>query len=116
MNGDGEPGPLPGQLILPGMPYPEPEPGAGQAVLPGLDDLRDPRPAADPELAAVAAELTALDGDGSRMAAAIRGALDMLLAAHRAVPLGAAARDGKSNSQSRPRRSGRVQQPVCQPE
>ena len=32
-----------------------------------------------PELAAVAAELRGLDGDGSRMAAAIRGALDMLL-------------------------------------
>ena len=33
----------------------------------------------DPELAAVAAELRGLDGDGSLMAAAIRGALDMLL-------------------------------------
>ena len=55
------------------------EPGAGQAVLPGLDDLRDPAPSEDPGLAAVAAELTALDSDGSRMAAAIRGALDMLL-------------------------------------
>ena len=31
---------------------PEPEPGPGQAVLPGLDDLRDPGPADDPELAA----------------------------------------------------------------
>ncbi len=44
---------------------------------------RMPRPATvrddDPDLAAVAAELRALDGDGSRMAAAIRGALDMLL-------------------------------------
>jgi len=30
MNGDGEPGPLPGQLILPGMPYPEPEPAPGR--------------------------------------------------------------------------------------
>ncbi len=75
----GELEPLPGQLMLPGMPYPGPEPGAGQAVLPGLDDLRDPRPSEDPGLAAVAAELTALDSDGSRMAAAIRGALDMLL-------------------------------------
>ena len=71
--------PLPGQLMLPSMPYPGPEPGAGQAVLPGLDDLRDPAPSEDPGLAAVAAELTALDSDGSRMAAAIRGALDMLL-------------------------------------
>ena len=79
MNPDGEPGPLPGQLVLPGMPDPGPEPGAGQAVLPGLDDLRDPGPADDPELAGVAAELTALDRDGSRMAAASRDALDMLL-------------------------------------
>ena len=58
----------------------------GQLTLPGLDslaaDARDPddREAdADAELAAVAAELRGLDGDGSRMAAAIRGALDMLL-------------------------------------
>jgi Restriction endonuclease NaeI len=79
MNPDGELEPLPGQLVLPGMPDPGPEPGPGQPVLPGLDDLRDPGPGADPDLAAVAAELTALDGDGSRMAAAIRGALDMLL-------------------------------------
>ena len=79
MNPDGELDPLPGQLVLPGMPDPQPEPGPGQAVLPGLDDLRDPGPADDPELAAVAAELAAADSDGSRMAAAIRGALDMLL-------------------------------------
>jgi Restriction endonuclease NaeI len=71
--------PLPGQLALPGMPYPEPELGTGQAALPGLEDLRDLGQASDPELAAVAAELTALDADGSRMAAAIRGSLDMLL-------------------------------------
>jgi hypothetical protein len=72
--------PLPGQLLLPGMPDPGPEPGFGQGVLPGLDDLHgDPAPAADPELAAVAAVLTGLDPDGSRIAAAIRGALDMLL-------------------------------------
>jgi hypothetical protein len=74
-----DPGPLPGQLVLPGMPYPGPEPGPGQATLPGLDDLRAPGPGEDPELAAVAASLTDLDPDGSRMAAAIRGALDMLL-------------------------------------
>jgi len=79
MNPDREPGPLPGQLLLPGMPDPEPEPGAGQPVLPGLEDLRDPGPVSDPQLAAVAAELTELDCDGTRMAAAIRGALDMLL-------------------------------------
>jgi hypothetical protein len=79
MNLDGEAGPLPGQLLLPGMPDPGPEPGPGQAALPGLEDLRDPGPGGDAELAAVAAALTALDSDGSRMAAAIRGALDMLL-------------------------------------
>jgi hypothetical protein len=71
--------PLPGQLVLPGMPDPGPEPGAGQPALPGLDDLSDAGADNDPELAAVAAELTALDGDGARMAGAIRGALDMLL-------------------------------------
>jgi hypothetical protein len=78
-DGGGDLDPLPGQLLLPGMPDPAPEPGIGQAPLPGLDDLRDPGPGDDPELAAVAAALTALDGDGTRMAAAIRGALDMLL-------------------------------------
>ena len=62
----GEPEPLPGQLMLPGMPYPSPEPGRAQPVLPGLDDLRDLGPSEDPGLAAVAAELTALDSDGSR--------------------------------------------------
>ena len=58
----------------------------GQATLPGLEflpaaDGRDDRGRAadDGALAAVAAELHGLDGDGSRMAAAIRGALDMLL-------------------------------------
>jgi len=71
--------PLPRQLLLPGMPSSEAEASLGQGVLPGLDDLRDLAPGDDPELAAVAADLTALDGDGSRMATAIRGALDMLL-------------------------------------
>src|SRR6202167_3157453 len=61
------------------MPEPAPEPGTGQAPLPGLDDLRGPGPGDDPELDAVAAALTALDSGGTRMAAAIRGALDMLL-------------------------------------
>ena len=78
----GEADPLPGQLMLPGMPYPQPEPGAGQLVLPGLDDLRDLGQVSDPEdpeLAAVAAELAALDAGGAGMAAAIRGALAMLL-------------------------------------
>jgi len=70
--------PIPGQLVLPGMP-PHPVPESGQAMLPGLDGPDDPGPAGDRELTAVAAELTALDPDGSRMAAAIRGALDMLL-------------------------------------
>jgi hypothetical protein len=84
--------PLPGQLLLPGMPS---EPAACTAepdTLPGLElpagpelsaglgfSARDGRPTADDELAAVAAELRDLDRDGSRMAAAIRGALDMLL-------------------------------------
>jgi Restriction endonuclease NaeI len=71
--------PLPGQLPLPGMPEPGPEPGTGQPALPGLDDLSAPGVDPDPELAAVAAELTALDGDGARTGEAIRGALDMLL-------------------------------------
>ncbi len=61
--------------------YPEPE--AGQPALPGLEGLGvlagQARVPGDPELAAVAAELSALDADGARMAGAIRGALDMLL-------------------------------------
>jgi hypothetical protein len=74
---------IPGQLTLPGMPSPD-EATAGQATLPGLEwpepgGGADGRVADDGELAAVAAELRALDGDGSRMAAAIRDALDMLL-------------------------------------
>jgi len=71
------------------MPSPAGE-DAGQPTLPGLEvasleaaGLRaaaaDGRGAGDAELAAVAAELRALDRDGSQMAAAIRGALDMLL-------------------------------------
>jgi len=79
LGGDLEP--IPGQLILPGMPaYPVAE--TGQPVLPGLEGfegLAGPAVPGDPELAAVAAELSALDADGSRMAGAIRGALDMLL-------------------------------------
>ncbi len=90
--------PIPGQLTLPGMPSAADAARAagGQATLPGLEfpaadapddrgragtDGRagDGRGADDGELAAVAAELRGLDGDGSRMAAAIRGALDMLL-------------------------------------
>jgi Restriction endonuclease NaeI len=55
-------------------------PAFGQASLPGLEFLAtDDRVTDDRELAAVAAELRALDGDGARMATAIRGALDMLL-------------------------------------
>ena len=71
--------PIPGQLVLPGMPSPA-VPANGQAPLPGLEfpEVSGPH-AGDLELAAVAGELRALDGDGSRMAAAIRGALDMLL-------------------------------------
>ncbi len=85
----GEPEPIPGQLTLPGLASPA-EAVSGQATLPGLEfpaadgpaaDCRtaDDRATADGDLAAVAAELRALDGDGSRIAAAIRGALDMLL-------------------------------------
>jgi hypothetical protein len=92
--------PIPGQLTLPGMPG-EGGPATEQPVLPGLEfpvATRDGAAlgrdgagagrdgwaagrdgAGDGELAAVAAELSALDRDGSRMAAAIRGALDMLL-------------------------------------
>ena len=74
--------PIPGQLALPGMPSAA-EPGggtAGQLTLPGLDSpATDAGQSDDQELAAVAVELGGLDGDGSRMAAAIRGALDMLL-------------------------------------
>ena len=75
--------PIPGQLALPGMPSAT-EPGggaAGQLTLPGLE-LPVPDGAGagdDSELAAVATELRGLDEDGSLMAAAIRGALDMLL-------------------------------------
>lgn len=77
--------PIPGQLALPGIPSPADEAAGGQATLPGLEGAGlevaagEARGADDAELAAVAAELGALDGDGSRMAAAIRGALDMLL-------------------------------------
>jgi Restriction endonuclease NaeI len=89
--GPGDLEPIPGQLALPGMPSAA---GAGEGAgasgtqppLPGLEVLAaaartgdDRHAGADPELAAVAAELRGLDGDGSRMAAAIRGALDMLL-------------------------------------
>ena len=71
----------PAASCLPGS---RPGRGSCAATLPGWSSPRRPgpgRPAAgdDAELAAVAAELRGLDGDGSRMAAAIRGALDMLL-------------------------------------
>jgi hypothetical protein len=73
---DGEP--IPGQLLLPGMPS-RSAPATGQAPLPGLEYPADVSRPQDSELAAVAVELRALDRDGTRMAAAIRGALDMLL-------------------------------------
>ena len=70
---------IPGQLSLPGMPS-HSEPATGQPVLPGFEFPAGSGPGAgDQELAAVAAELGALDRDGTQMAAAIRGALDMLL-------------------------------------
>ena len=92
----GEPELIPGQLTLPGMPSPAGAAGAdgGQATLPGLEFPAPDGPAGDGaagdgaagdgaagdgDLAAVTAELRALDGDGSQMAAAIRAALDMLL-------------------------------------
>ena len=83
--------PIPGQLALPGMPSAAGADGSYgasgvQPPLPGLEfpaaDARagdDQDADDDPELTAVAAELRGLDGDGSLMAAAIRGALDMLL-------------------------------------
>ena len=84
--------PIPGQLTLPGMPSAADAAGAaGRPRCPAWSSPRRTagrRPACgrpcgpgadDGELAAVAAELHGLDGDGSRMAAAIRGALDMLL-------------------------------------
>jgi hypothetical protein len=74
-----EPELIPGQLTLPGMPT-QSEPATGQPVLPGFEFPAGSGPeAGDQELAAVAAELGALDRDGTQMAAAIRGALDMLL-------------------------------------
>jgi Restriction endonuclease NaeI len=76
--GAADPDFLPGQLALPGMPT-EPESAAGQPTLPGLDWPPGPQAAGDAELAAVAAELGAIDPDGARTGAAIRGALDMLL-------------------------------------
>ncbi len=59
------------------MPSPR-GPATGQPALPGLE-FPAVSSANDSELAAVAAELNRLDGDGTRMATAIRGALDMLL-------------------------------------
>jgi hypothetical protein len=74
--------PIPGQLALPGMPSAAEASGGteGQLALPGLELLApDGVAGEDAELAAVAAELRGLDEDGSLTAAAIRGALDMLL-------------------------------------
>jgi hypothetical protein len=77
--------PIPGQLALPGMPSAaEASGGTGgsraQLALPGLElSTPDGVGGEDCELASVAAELRGLDEDGSLMAAAIRGALDMLL-------------------------------------
>ena len=66
--------PLPGQLVLPGMPA-EAEPG----TLPGLSTTPAAAPSDDAELAAVATALTVLDPEGSHIADAIRRAFDMLL-------------------------------------
>jgi len=51
----------------PGMP-PQSASENGQEALPGLDDLPGLVTGSDSELAAVAAELKALDADGTRMA------------------------------------------------
>jgi Restriction endonuclease NaeI len=86
-----------GQAALPGV-TPGPDPADGQRFLPGMAGLagvqhpapdrnaagtpagqRYPAVSADPELDQVAAELIATDPDGSRIGAAVRGALDMLL-------------------------------------
>jgi hypothetical protein len=75
----GGPEQIPGQLMLPGMPSSEPQPETRQRALPRSDDYPDRGKADDLELAGVLAALSALDADGTRMAAAIRGALDMLL-------------------------------------
>jgi predicted transcriptional regulator len=71
---------------------PDPVPADGQRFLPGMGELAGAQPAgpgspedpgratdADPELGRVAAELLALDPDGSAIGGAVRGALDMLL-------------------------------------
>ena len=74
--------PMPGQLTLPGMPSPATAGAStgGQVTLPGLEfPPAHIKAHSDSELDAVAEELRGLDGDGSRMGAAIRGALDMLL-------------------------------------
>ena len=63
----------PSPATLPGLEFPAAD---GPAT---ADRAAADRGADDRDLAAVAAELRGLDGDGSRMAAAIRGALDMLL-------------------------------------
>jgi hypothetical protein len=73
--------PLPGQLVLPGMPAAQDAAADGMIpglALPGLDGLGAVL-ADDPELAEVAGSLLTLDPDGARMAGAIRRAFDMLL-------------------------------------
>jgi Restriction endonuclease NaeI len=85
-----------GQAVLPGITQ-DPVGADGQRVLPGLAGLGGAQHApgrdaqgtaanrrlaagdADPELNRVAAELLAIDPDGSRIGGAVRGALDMLL-------------------------------------
>ncbi len=84
-----------GQAALPGLTA-DPVPADGQRLLPGLAELagaqhvasalgglagasQHPMADADPELGRVAAELLAIDPDGSRIGSAVRGALDLLL-------------------------------------
>jgi hypothetical protein len=78
--GDGAPEQLPGQLPFPGM-EPGLPAGPGQGLLPGMEEVPPPACAAgaDPERDQVAAALRAADPDSTLMAAAIRGAFDLLL-------------------------------------
>jgi hypothetical protein len=82
-----------GQAALPGL-TPDPDSADGQRLLPGMAGLagaqhapgvitaagsEGPGHGTDTGLARVAAELLATDPDGSRIGAAVRTALDMLL-------------------------------------
>jgi hypothetical protein len=76
----GADGQLPGQLPFPGM-EPESAGEPGQRLLPGMEEAPRPAGAAgdDPERDQVAEALRVADPGCARMAAAIRGAFDLLL-------------------------------------